>query len=321
MKRQNLANERNLGLKLLELAHLPVNGHTKTIGDDFMVADNIESSERLPDFVFGPGSEVQLCTPVKIRFSLMLLCLGGSMKLRLGMREYTLMRGNMLMSVSGMVGECLEISHDAKLAMVAISDSFIDSNVSPEEGVLFRENFVRMPFVNVAEHDFEYLETVYMILRNKLAEPGFNLKKQMVYVSLGLILCCAFGHISVADVHVNRAKNRKEQIFDEFIKLVEKHCSQRHDVSFYADKLCITPKYLSTTVLEVSGKYASEWIRDHVVFEAKALLNSHRYTIQQISEQLGFANQSHFGVYFKRVAGCSPKAYMSGGIRMHESGG
>ncbi len=73
--------------------------------------------------------------------------------------------------------------------------------------------------------------------------------------------------------------------------------------------MCLTPKYLSQVVYAVSGRYAGEWIRDYVILEAKALLKSGQYTIQQVSDMLNFANQPFFGVYFKKAVGCSPTAY------------
>ena len=74
----------------------------------------------------------------------------------------------------------------------------------------------------------------------------------------------------------------------------------------YADRLCLTSKYLVHIVLTQTGRYAADWIRDYVLLEAKAMLGSGQYTVQQVSDYLNFPNQSAFGVYFKRDTGCSP---------------
>ena len=79
--------------------------------------------------------------------------------------------------------------------------------------------------------------------------------------------------------------------------------------SFYAGKLCVTPKYLSLLVKNVSNRTAGEWIDNYVVLEAKALLSSSTLSIQEISDRLNFANQSFFGKYFKQHAGISPTEY------------
>lgn len=65
-------------------------------------------------------------------------------------------------------------------------------------------------------------------------------------------------------------------------------------------------------MLSVSGRRPVEWIRDYVMLDAKALLKSGKYTVQQVSDMLNFPNQSFFGTYFKKESGVSPKAYMSG---------
>ena len=80
-------------------------------------------------------------------------------------------------------------------------------------------------------------------------------------------------------------------------------------IEFYSEKLFLTPKHLSKVIRERSGKSAGEWIEDHVMLEAKALLKSTDKTIQQISDELKFPSQSFFGKYFKRRAGVSPKEY------------
>ena len=80
-------------------------------------------------------------------------------------------------------------------------------------------------------------------------------------------------------------------------------------MEFYADKMCLTPKYLSKVIKEKSSKSASEWIDNYVTLEARALLKSTNMTIRQISDELNFPSQSFFGKYFKRHQGMSPKEY------------
>jgi YesN/AraC family two-component response regulator len=80
-------------------------------------------------------------------------------------------------------------------------------------------------------------------------------------------------------------------------------------IGFYADCLCITPKYLSQIVYKTSGRYAGEYIHEHVIIKAKILIKSHVYSIQQISEMLHFTSPSFFGRYFKKATGYTPLQY------------
>jgi AraC-like DNA-binding protein len=93
------------------------------------------------------------------------------------------------------------------------------------------------------------------------------------------------------------------------MELVQEHYRKERLIGFYADKLCITPKYLSKLVKETTGRSAGDWIERHVTLEARAMLQSSDMTIQQIATSLNFPNQSFFGKYFKRATGISPKQY------------
>ena len=85
-------------------------------------------------------------------------------------------------------------------------------------------------------------------------------------------------------------------------------------VNEYADLLCVTPKYFSTTCKRLTGMTAGQIITDEIITTAKLLLRDNTKSIKQIAEMLGFANQSHFGTYFNRKAGMSPQAYRNGDL-------
>lgn len=95
----------------------------------------------------------------------------------------------------------------------------------------------------------------------------------------------------------------------KFIIAVSESFRERREVSWYAERLCITPKHLSAVCKETSGRTAGEWIESYVTMEAKVLLKSTDMTIQEIAAKLNFANQSFFGKYFKHQTGLSPTAY------------
>ena len=104
--------------------------------------------------------------------------------------------------------------------------------------------------------------------------------------------------------------NRNQEIYKLFMQSVQKNYMHERSITYYAGVLCISPKYLSQVIKNVTGRLASEWIADYVILEAKALLKSNKYTVQQVCDMLNFANQSFFGKYFKRKTGVSPKAYI-----------
>lgn len=106
-------------------------------------------------------------------------------------------------------------------------------------------------------------------------------------------------------------KNRQDEIFKKFIGLVHEHCTSEREVTFYADKLCISTKYLTGICQSVTGNAAKKIIDDFTILEIKVLLQSTEMTIQEIADKLSFPDQSYLGRYFKRHEGMSPKEYQN----------
>lgn len=103
--------------------------------------------------------------------------------------------------------------------------------------------------------------------------------------------------------------NRQDELFKKFIALVQENCTAQREVNFYADQLCISPKYLTNIVRATTGEYAKKIIDDFAILEIKVLLQSTEFTIQEIADQLHFPDQSYLGRYFKRHEGTSPMDY------------
>lgn len=111
--------------------------------------------------------------------------------------------------------------------------------------------------------------------------------------------------------HKIEGGTRQNEIFKSFVSLVHEHCASQREVSFYADKLCISTKYLTGICKAVTGDSAKKIIDDFAILEIKVLLQSTELTIQEIADRLSFPDQSYLGRYFKRHEGMSPKEYQS----------
>lgn len=105
------------------------------------------------------------------------------------------------------------------------------------------------------------------------------------------------------------AITHKEHWTFQFLQLLHRHIKEQRRVNFYAEMLCITPKYLSTCVKEVTGRTCGEIITEMVVMEAKVLLGDPALTIGQIADELNFSDQFLFSKYFKKNTGLSPLRY------------
>lgn len=104
-------------------------------------------------------------------------------------------------------------------------------------------------------------------------------------------------------------QNRADEYFKQFMELLGEHYKQERSVSYYARRLCITPKYLTTLIKRISGHSVSDWIDTYVILEARTLLRCSNMSVQEVAYHLNFPNQSFFGSYFRRITGLSPSQY------------
>ena len=157
----------------------------------------------------------------------------------------------------------------------------------------------------------------HLSLIAKVASDKGELYKDSVR-SLVSSLVSVLGSQWFAEVDNLKARDRmgtdarsshKRLIFEQFLKLVSENYSHQRQMAFYADKLCLSPKYLSKLVKEASGKAAPEWIDSYVLLEAKHLLKYSHISIKEIVYRLHFPNQTAFYKYFKAHTGMTPTDY------------
>ena len=118
-----------------------------------------------------------------------------------------------------------------------------------------------------------------------------------------------FQRFAARQHRVPETTTRQSELFHRFVALVHEHCAQEREVSFYADKLCISTRYLSTIVRSVAHSSAKEFIDRSVMLEIKMMLQSTDLSVQEIAYRLRFPDQSYLGRFFKKHAGESPTEY------------
>lgn len=221
--------------------------------------------------------------------------------------SYSLKAPSMAIFQPGQVIESLEINDEfAGFAMV-MSQEFMDSldiSISFHEKLALKTNH----FYSLSQSVLESFMSCYSMVSRVLAQES-NPYRETIIKHLFSAYYYGLGYY----VHDMRSHNSvmtgQQEICERFISLVSSSFKEHRDIGFYADKLCITNKYLSALLKQETGMTALEWIEKYVVLYAKSCLSSTSMTVQEISDELDFPSQSVFGKYFKRVEGMSPKAY------------
>lgn len=296
----------------LSMMMIPRDKWTLFHNNELFISDNIDNSEedcniheRLKKSTFVSKSH-----PFKIKFSIAILCLGGSIEIRSNMTEYKLSKDNIVIIPAGTIGQYNNISEDCKIIIVAFSMDSLNTNLGTHNTLLNHNLIFKLPIITLNNKELNEFINIYSNIKKYIKEKDDTYKNEIISNYIQIFQYYYYRLlIKYGMFENNESKSRKSRIFDQFMQILEEHHNKERQIGFYADKLCLTPKYLSHVIYEVSGRHASEWIRDFVILEAKALLKSKQYTVQQISDMLNFANQSFFGVYFKKAVGCSPLTY------------
>lgn len=292
---------------LLDISHLTEMDMVSFIKGEIVLSDNMEIPfseplEQLPQNDF----------PVQAGMSMVLFCLQGELHVRISLKEYTLRPDMFCVIITGMIFEVLSISNDFRGFMIATRTNFMPVTEKTTQVMSFYKCLQSRHCFVLEEKEVVAFVGVYHSIKATLQELDHPYKIPMLQSYVQILYYRMLPIVLKEEESRSKySHTRQEEIFQRFIGEVEKHYRKERSVKFYADLLCISPKYLSTVIYKISQQLAGEWIDAYVILEAKTLLKSGRLTIQQISEQLNFSNQSFFGKFFKRCAGMSPKEYIN----------
>lgn len=296
-------DNKNNAFSQLDLAMIPDTGNTLVFGNEFMLGDNLDE----PYDTGEASSFIKPNHPFILNFSMLILCTEGYMRINMNLTELKICAGDIFVVLSGSVGECLEISAGCKVVLVAFT-----APLGNEVGNFAYVSLMRkQPLLHLPPDELQETLFIYRQMRKKIGQPDYKFTRNVLAGYLQIIFCNVCNNISRLQLDKSAAgvEERTHVLFDRFIELVQQNYEREREIQYYASLMCMTPKYLSRVVYQASGRYAGDWIRDYVILEAKALLKSGKYNVQQVSIKLNFASASFFGKYFKKAVGCSPRRY------------
>lgn len=252
--------------------------------------------------------------PCRIEALIIGICTSGESRFFSNLQEITLSAGSMFISSPKTIFQtCTE--KEFRCDVLVISPAFLRQiHINTQYLIPVLMALGDQQYIPLSKTHQTALHHLILHIENETqVSPGTHFTAEIVsgLISAAIYKICDIltRHVEQHPVQGHSHPNRSTAYFWQFMKLLGEHYKQERSVSFYARRMCITPKYLTTLIKRISGKSVSEWIDEYVILEAKTLLKYANLSVQEIAYQLNFPNQSFFGSYFKRNTGLSPSQY------------
>ncbi|MBO6081501.1 MAG: AraC family transcriptional regulator [Bacteroidales bacterium] len=300
-------------VKQIHLGMIPLSGNAISLGNDLILSDNFDQPSR-----WNPNTPLDeeglftypLPTPYKQMFVYLMVCTEGEVRLRVNLEEYILHDYDVILIHPGFIIDWFRAKPGSKVAALSFNESaFVGEGNWPSLNVI-RQNMLHPLLMPLKDRQVKMLLPMYNLLREICASEEFEFKQDALAGCLR-ILASSLAHWITVNTEDEEPliQSRNEHLFKNFLNEVQIHCSTERKIGFYAKKFCISPKYFAKLIYDTSGRHASDWIREYVILEAKAMLRTGSYTVQEVSDALHFPNSSFFGKYFKAAVGYSPRKY------------
>jgi AraC family transcriptional activator of pobA len=239
------------------------------------------------------------------------ICTRGSAEVEANLQVYEAKPDAMLLATPFHILRIYNSSPDFLCRFVVFSRAFLTENSMNSH---FLETFSYFKNSSTAviypDHDqAKVMLDIYALIQEKLQQEEHPYRTEISRSILIILLYEIAAVYEQQHVIIKSKQTRKQELNTLFQNLVFHHYKEHRNVQYYADALFVSPKHLTETIKEVTGKTAGEWVDDAVILEAKVLLRNHEISIAQVAGDVHFPDQSTFGKYFKKHTGVSPSEY------------
>lgn len=278
----------------------------KDIKRVFQLYDNFQDKVIVKDGKVGAEQNIAL----RLEPFMFILVTKGSINIKVDYCSYTLTTNNFLTIMPTHIIQVVETSIDFDSKILLVAPGFIHLPDSLSPSITQFMQIRKHPIMEFTSEEAMHIVNHITVIKEKIRLRNHSLQSVVIMLALVSFL--------VEVINLRQVKNmkstallptRKDEILNDFLGLLLMHCKKKHEVTFYADKLCITPQYLSVVLKDTTGKTANQLIDEARIVESKMFLRSQEYTIQQVADILCFADQSVFGKFFRKHTGTSPSEY------------
>lgn len=262
-----------------------------SIGDDFILFDKQEFP-------------IEIGQPFRIDMLSVIISTKGTMQGKVNLKQYSSEAPCVIILMRNQIVEIEHVNEEFEALFILMSKQFLKS-LNIEESFSAYTNVYENPYIHLQESEFKSIITYYSMMQDTIKN-----KDNPNRLEIAKYFTKAFFYGVGYYLHKLPTEGKKNKhLMEKFRRLVQLHFKKQRGLGFYAEKLCLNPKYMSTIIKQYSGKSAGEWIDDRIILEVKVLLKSTNMSIRQIAYEFNFQTQSAFGKYFKRHVGVSPKEF------------
>lgn len=259
---------------------------------------------------------------VVTKYNAVILCDEGECEAEVNMTRLHLVKGSRVLLSHVMVERVIKMSPDFHAWILVVSDSF-SLNVAMGIPTEMLAGIFRNPVKQVTDPaEWEMLNN---FMRNIMLYDKLSSSRHSVEMAGAILRCILLMEAEIesqeSSVHERARFTMADTYFRNFISLIEQHVKQEHEVTFYAEQLNITPKYLSEISKQKSGYKAKEIISSILVTQIKRDILISGKSMKTMAFDYGFADQSSLGKFFRKLTGQSPSAFKranGGGNLMEE---
>lgn len=247
---------------------------------------------------------------IDVNAFIMILVEKGNAEISLDHKTYHITSEKMAFIIPNHLFRIYNMSSDFIARVLMIDRSFFEEIMQKINSSFNYISFKRNPIVRLELNENADLQKVLLSFQEKIRLHTHFFYKELIHNTTETLLLEFLNVLArKKNDFIHTMFSRQEDLVDKFFKLLANHAKEQHLLSFYADKLFITPKYLSVILKKLTGKTGSKWISDTLVFEAKKLIKSPSSNIQEVAYALNFNDQSAFRRFFKKSMGISPIIY------------
>lgn len=239
------------------------------------------------------------------------ICLSGTATVQVFGHRFRIVRGMVLALFPWQLASIKEVSDDFGIRFFRIShDMFTDTLSSlwrPRPGFFF---YMRTHVASEPREEYVGRFLNFCDLLAYRAENAPAICRRESVMQLLRVFYWDIYAIYLNDPQAEKtAYTHKEELAFRFMQTVVEEHSPNRDVAYFAERLGITPKYLTNLMNEISGQSARDWIVYYTIFEIKALLRESAMDLKTIVARVNFPDQSTLSRFFRRYTGMSPSQY------------